>query len=91
VFIKGSYTGMTTTSGSEHAEQKLLAALSRCVHQAFDKTVPLSGCKMACSVCKDVISAAGTMLSLRRLEEISFPESNCLPERVWASLLPEVG
>jgi hypothetical protein len=56
VFIKGNYAGSITPDGNQHAEQKLLAALSKCYAKAFNKGVHIFGCKVACSVCEEVLA-----------------------------------
>ncbi|KPF41674.1 hypothetical protein D621_21480 [beta proteobacterium AAP51] len=55
VFVVGSYVGGEGTS--EHAEQKLLAALGK-TPRAMSAAVTISGCKMACSTCKEVLDKA---------------------------------
>jgi len=65
LFVKGSFDGKKTKAGSEHAEQKLLAALSRCTDRAFGKGVKVFGCKMACAVCETVLESAARKLSAR--------------------------
>lgn len=54
VFVYGNYTGDTVTSGSEHAEQKLLAALSK-ADTTVNGGVRITGCKSPCSVCQKVL------------------------------------
>lgn len=56
VFVVGNYEG-SGDGINEHAEQKLLAALSR-VPDSITGTLPLFGCKRQCSVCEDVFDRA---------------------------------
>lgn len=64
VFVTGSYVG---SGGPEHAEQKLLAALSKCGGNVRG-SVTISGCKMACSICEDVLDSAKEKLKNRFIQ-----------------------
>lgn len=57
VFVTGNYEGTVGSGDNEHAEQKLLAALSR-VPDSVRGTLALYGCKRQCSVCKNVFDKA---------------------------------
>ena len=57
LFVTGSYEGKDGTGDNEHAEQKLLAALSR-VPDSIRGTLALYGCKRQCQVCADVFGEA---------------------------------
>ncbi len=62
VFVTGSYAAQGGGDGGEHAEQKLLVALSKSFG-SVNGTVTISGCKMACSICEKVLE--DTALALR--------------------------
>lgn len=67
VFVLGNYDAdeATRAAVNEHAEQKLLAALSS-VPDAIRGTLALYGCKRACNVCARVLTAADARLRQER-------------------------
>jgi hypothetical protein len=57
VFITGRYEGKSGTGDNEHAEQKLLAALSRLPDNVRGR-LDFYGCKQQCQTCKGVFDEA---------------------------------
>jgi hypothetical protein len=66
VFVTGSFMAVGGGEGSEHAEQKLLVALSKSFG-SVNGTVTISGCKMACSVCEKVLEDTAKELKSRNI------------------------
>ena len=53
LFVTKSYIGLSPNTGEEHAEQKLLAALSKL--SSVNETLYFYGCKPPCVACKHVL------------------------------------
>ena len=64
VFIKGAYAGKSgDVSAKMHAEQKLLAALSKVFKDTGIRRAAVAGCKMPCCTCETVLKSTRKKIS----------------------------
>ncbi|MEL6996877.1 MAG: hypothetical protein AAFP68_01335 [Pseudomonadota bacterium] len=73
VFVTGNYDGDKVTGGDQHAEQKLLAALSK-APSTMTGAVRIIGCKSACSTCETVLLGVRDRLKGKMI--VSFQNQN---------------